>query len=215
MVGVEIYTNNRLIQLTDKLETICVLRKATPDELTSSSGPHDSYPRIYALNSQWMVAPISKVSIPQHGVGLEVYDEQGKMKFSSLAKLVCFEKYYDVNTGSAGKGSLRIAGKSGHRYGMIKTRSMGYFHNTNIRSYIDPDTWDEVWTFKRYSERYVLVDDVGGLTFEYRYEFLGERGWLDKYASESRRFWINGTRAYDRRFNVRRLNTALMWFFCI
>ncbi|ATN00864.1 MULTISPECIES: hypothetical protein [Proteus] len=179
MIGAEIYTKNRLTQFTDSLETMCVLKKLLPSEVTTASGPYDEFPIIYALSGQWLVAPISKVEIPTHGVGFEVYDADGKVKFSSLAKLVAFEKYYDVNMDSAGKGKFRINGKAGHRYGMIQTRSLSYYHNTNIRSYIDPVTWDEVWAFNRYIEHYVVIDDLGGLTFEYKYEFLGEEdGWI-------------------------------------
>ena len=173
MVGLEIHTNSKLTQLTDKLETMCVLKKLEPSEITTSSGPYDEYPRIYALSGQWLVSPISKVEIPKTGVGLEVYDENGNVKFSSLAKLVSFEKYYDVNMNNAGKGKLQISGKPGHRYGMIQTRAMGYTHNKNIKSYIDPLTWDEVWEFDIYQEHYTVVDDIGGLTFEYKYEYIG------------------------------------------
>lgn len=169
------------MQLTDSLETMCVLKKLEPGELTTLSGPYDEYPRIYALSGQWLVAPISKVEILKHGAGLEIYDEKGNIKFSSLAKFVSFEKYFDINMSTAGKGKLRIEGKPGHRYGMIQTRSLSYTHNKNIRSYIDPFTYDEVWEFDIYSETYQVIDDIGGLTFEYKYEYIGYiDGYIDR-----------------------------------
>lgn len=180
MIGYEAITKDRKIQINDRLETMCVIREVRPDEEYEVKEGTSNYVIVHALKKKWYVAPISHVTIPAHGVGLEIFNADGRCMFSSSVRLVPFVSWYDVNMNTAGRGQITVRGKAGHRYGYIPLRSMGYIWNRNKQSYINPTTFDEVWEWDVYSERYELTNDVGGLTFKYAYDMTGR---MDGYTS--------------------------------
>ncbi|MBG3130971.1 hypothetical protein I4674_14420 [Proteus mirabilis] len=177
MTGYEAITKDRKIQINDRLETMCVVRENIGNEHWLVKDETANYVRIHAFGKNWFVAPISEVQIPKNGVGFEIYNENGKCTFSSLAKVVTFVKKYNVNMDTVGKGKIILDGKPGHRYGYIPLRSMGYIWNRNIRMYVDPITYDEMWECDQYYEGYNLTNDNGNLTFEYSYEFGAHVDW--------------------------------------
>lgn len=111
MIGYEAITKDRKIQINDRLETMCVIREVRPDEEYEVKEDTSNYVIVHALNKKWYVAPISHVTIPVHGVGLEIFNADGRCMFSSSVRLVPFVSWYDVNMNTAGRGQITVREK--------------------------------------------------------------------------------------------------------
>lgn len=171
MIGLEmLLQDGRTFQLRDDMQTMCLKEFVPfdgklPDEYWKK-------PMVITMEGRYFLAPIRETEVPKSGAGLEIFDSNGLIVFSSLSKFVSFAGKFTVNQSTAKDGKLRLEGRPGNRYGYIALRSLRYLHYTNIRWYVDPISWDEVYTGDIYSEGYEITNDVGGLTFEYKYEFL-------------------------------------------
>lgn len=180
MIGAEIkLDDNKTFQLRDDVQVMC-LKQFIPK---GGDKPDDWYkhPIVYGLDGSYILAPIQEVAVPSNGVGFEIYNENGKIMFSSLAKFVSFGGKFDVNRNTAPNGQYQINGRKGNRYGYIVFRELNYIHYRNVKAYIDPITYDEVWYGDIYFEGYQVKNDMDGLRFEYIYEFLAPfDGYVDK-----------------------------------
>lgn len=179
MIGLEmLLQDGRTFQLRDDMQTMCLKQFVPFDgELPDE---HWKKPMVITKEGWYFLAPIRETEIPTSGIGLEIFDSKGLVVFSSLSKIVSFAGKFTVNQSTATGGKYHIAGRKGNRYGYIALRNLRYLHYKNVSSYIDPITWDEVWQGDIYTEGYEITNDIDGLTFEYKYEFLAD---FDGYTS--------------------------------
>ncbi|MEX0445531.1 hypothetical protein [Xenorhabdus sp. SGI246] len=178
MMGLEFYTDNGLVQLSDKTPSLGFLKKAQENE--SNAGWDEKYYNcalVYGAGGKYFFAPISELAISGNS-GLEVYSEKGELMFSSSMKLLSFVKYFYVDVPNNKNRPFVHVGEPGRHYGFmpIKWQSRNYYKNiVYIPGENNPPFYDEEWEYNVWLETFRVKYSDGRIEIAYDYEFVGDR----------------------------------------
>ncbi|WP_086956859.1 hypothetical protein, partial [Xenorhabdus innexi] len=179
MLGLEFYTDNGRVQLSDKTPSLGFLRKAQPGE--SNVGWDEryyNYAEVFGAGGKYFFAPISQLNI-QGSSGLEVYSERGELMFSSAMKLLSFITHFYVDIPNNKSRPFVYVGEPGRRYGFMPIKWQTRQHYKNIRytpGENNPPFYDEEWDYDVWLESFEGKYSDGRIEIAYTYEYLSHRG---------------------------------------
>ncbi|PHM67684.1 hypothetical protein Xsto_00247 [Xenorhabdus stockiae] len=175
MLGLEFYTDNGLVQLSDKTPSLGFLRKAGADE--SNIGWDEryyNYAEVYGAGGKYFFAPVSQLSVRGNS-GLEVYSERGELMFSSAMKLLSFVRSFSVDVPNNQHRPFVHAGEAGRRYGIMLIKSQSRQHYKNVRfspGADNPPFYDDEWDYDVYVESFKPRYGNGRIELAYTYDYL-------------------------------------------
>ncbi|WP_340619054.1 hypothetical protein [Xenorhabdus entomophaga] len=175
MSGIEFYTDNGFVQISDKSPALGFLKKAADGESNRQLGYYN-FAEVYGAGGKYFFAPISELSIYGHS-GLEVYSEKGKLMFSSAMKLLSFVKPFYVDIPNNKHTPFVHAGGLERHYGymIIKDQSRHYYKN---KQFIQggPPHYDDEWVYDVYAESFKPRYSRGRIEIVYSFEFAYRGG---------------------------------------
>ncbi len=176
MFGIEFYTDNGFVQISDKSPAMGFLKKAAPGENNCQPGYYN-FAEAHGAGGTYFFAPISELSIYGNS-GLEVYSESGALMFSAAMKLLSFVKpfYVDINNKNA---PFVHTGGSERRYGymLIKSQTRHHYRNKQFYSGVNnPPYYDDEWVFDVYTESFKPRYSNGRIELVYSFEFAYRSG---------------------------------------
>ncbi|WP_340618460.1 hypothetical protein [Xenorhabdus entomophaga] len=178
MLGLEFYTDNGLVQLSDKTPSLGFLRKADANE--SNIGWDEryyNYAEVYGAGGKYFFAPISELQVRGNN-GLEVYSERGELMFSSAMKLLSFVTRFYVDVPNNKSRPFVYVGEAGRRYGFMPIKWQSRQYNKNIEHIpgeFNPPFYDEEWEYDVWQEYFEGRYSDGRIEIAYFYDYLGHR----------------------------------------
>ncbi|WP_426576782.1 hypothetical protein ACP179_20945 [Xenorhabdus stockiae] len=177
MLGLEFYTDNGLVQLSDKAPSLGFLRKAGEHESNVGNERYYNYAEVYGAGGKYFFAPISELSVWGNS-GLEVYSEHGELMFSSAMKLLSFVRYFYVDVPNNQHRPIVHVGERGRHYGFMPIKWQSRQYNKNIQfinGIHNPPFYDDEWEYDVWQESFEGRYSDGRIEIAYAYDYLGHR----------------------------------------
>lgn len=143
------YTDGYQYQIVDNAEAMVYLRRAEEKETHSGECLVAT-----GANARYLFGPISQASIPSHGAGLEVYNAEGRLMYSSLVPPMASVGIIKTNVDNP---VVELQASSGRRYAVMLFSAGRQAEPVNIRELSDPLTLDKYYTYSL-RERYISYD---------------------------------------------------------
>lgn len=192
MTGLECYTSNGWLQLSDKVDALGFLKKAENGESNTTIG-NENYAEVHGKKGRYFFAPISQLTLPVRNYGLEIYDDNGELRFSTAMNLLSFAEKFYLDVAKNKDKPYVFNGLAGHQYGVMYLKNQARQHY-RYKNYIPPMPPDEgYWEFVVYLENFKVEYRTGGLTLKYSFE---EEGY--SYSEQDPGSW-DGPPPIDRR----------------
>ncbi|PHM45219.1 hypothetical protein [Xenorhabdus miraniensis] len=180
MLGLEFYTDNGFVQISDKTPALGFLRKAADGE-SNLQQPYYNFAEVYGAGGKYFFAPIYELGVYGNS-GLEVYSEKGELMFSSSMKLLSFVKRFYVDVPNNKNTPFVYTGEAGRRYGymIIKDQHRSHYkHKQFIDGLSNPPYYDDWWEFDVYAESFEAKYSDGRIEIVYSYEYAYRGGGLE------------------------------------
>ncbi len=149
MIGAQFFNDSGLVQITDELESMVFLREVP----ISTALPRDTNQlRVLRDDRAFIFGPISQASIPNSGVGLELFNAAGRKMFSSLVPPAAIIGMVKTDYRNPNK---EVRGAAGRKYGVCVLNQGVASWATNIQTIPGgPPDYDDYYLYNR-RERYI------------------------------------------------------------
>ncbi len=139
-IGGQFFNDDGLVQITDELESMVCL-----GEWGDQEGRQTECLAVTHGGKRFKFGPISQATIPGHGVGLELFNAEGKRMFSSLVHPAAI---IGAIKADANQPVAEVRGKPSRKYGLCVFGSSMISIPIDIRSVeYGGQYWDDYWEY--------------------------------------------------------------------